>query len=146
RGDGRVIELTRPNGERINISAELGEGYDAPLGTSHLVYVVRDRHGYSPSCPGFDVPVVDRTPPVVTGCPPSLTLEATGPGGAHATCPPPTAVDAVDGTLALPDALPIWRGDGRVIELTRPNGERINISAELGEGYDAPLGTSHLVY
>jgi alkaline phosphatase len=43
----------------------------------------------------------DTTPPLISGVPANLTLEATGPAGALATWPAPAATDLVDGTTAV---------------------------------------------
>ena len=43
----------------------------------------------------------DATRPVLSGIPAGQTLEATGPGGAHASFATPTATDAVDGALPV---------------------------------------------
>jgi putative cell wall-binding protein len=46
-------------------------------------------------------PPVDVTPPVFSGVPDDVTVEATGPSGAIVTYTPPTATDLVDGTVAV---------------------------------------------
>jgi hypothetical protein len=59
-----------------------------------------DAHGNS-SQTHFTVRVQDTTPPVISGTPGNMVLEATGPGGAVATWPPPTAQDIVDGSVSV---------------------------------------------
>ena len=151
-----VVEATSASGQSVMLGTATASDLfgatasnNAPatfdLGTTTVTWTATDAHGLTATATQH-VTVVDTTAPVVTGCPSSLTLEATGPNGALATWTPPRAIDAVDGEIDDAYISQPGRGDGRVIELTRPNGERINISAELGRGYQAPLGTSHLVY
>src|SRR4029077_11721765 len=49
----------------------------------------------------FEVLVTDATPPVVSGAPSTVTVEATGAAGAVATWAAPTAVDIVDGLVTV---------------------------------------------
>jgi hypothetical protein len=43
------------------------------------------------------VTLVDQTPPVLSGVPPSVQVEANGPDGSVSTYATPTAIDNVDG-------------------------------------------------
>jgi uncharacterized repeat protein (TIGR01451 family) len=49
----------------------------------------------------FPVTVVDTTAPVISGVPSAITVEATGPAGASVLYASPTALDAVDGSVAV---------------------------------------------
>ncbi len=62
-----------------------------PFGTTSVTVTAKDAAGNT-STATFTVTVVDTTPPVITA--PNVTVEATGPTGAHATYAP-TATDAV---------------------------------------------------
>jgi HYR domain len=52
------------------------------------------------------VAFVDQTPPVLSGVPPSVQIEANGPSGSVSTYSTPTAVDAVDGPIATVTCAP----------------------------------------
>jgi hypothetical protein len=73
-------------------------GSTFPLGTTTGHCTSSDLHGNT-SNKDFTVNVVDTTPPDISNMPANMVKEATGPAGAPASWPPPTAVDIVDGTV-----------------------------------------------
>jgi ELWxxDGT repeat protein len=64
-----------------------------PLGTTRVTVTATDSAGNSATC-GFDVTVVDTTPPTLA-CPANLTAEATSALGANVSWPPVPAEDTV---------------------------------------------------
>ena len=71
-----------------------------PAGTTPVTLTATDPGGAAGSC-AASVMVIDVTPPTIGGMPPNMTVEATGPNGAAAAWPAPTATDNVDGTDAV---------------------------------------------
>src|SRR6202035_3556593 len=70
-----------------------------PLGPTTVTCTSHDAAGNTASST-FTVLVRDTTPPTIAAHP-TLTVEATGPTGSTVTYTPPTANDAVDGTVAV---------------------------------------------
>jgi hypothetical protein len=68
------------------------------FGTTHVECSAVDGRGNRASA-GFDVVVQDTTPPVISGVPSVLIVEATSAAGATTTWSAPTAVDVVDGSV-----------------------------------------------
>jgi len=67
----------------VTVSFDPPSGREFPLGTTPLVATVADAAG-NVARRGFQITVLDRTPPTLT-VPANLTIEATGPAGAAAT-------------------------------------------------------------
>ena len=76
-----------------------------PLGTNTVTCTASDTRG-NVGTGSFAITVRDTTAPVVSGLPPGISLEATGPTGAVATWLLPTASDIVDGPIATVTCLP----------------------------------------
>ena len=66
-----------------------------PLGTTPVTCVATDAHGNA-STQMFSVVVQDTTPPLLSGVPSGITMEATSAAGAVVTWATPTASDFVD--------------------------------------------------
>jgi HYR domain/HYDIN/CFA65/VesB-like, Ig-like domain len=86
--DGQVPAACRPT-----------SGSRFPLGTTRISCAASDRSGNTAS-DGFTITVRDTKPPTVT-VPGDVTVEATGPDGATAEYPQPTASDRVDGPVPV---------------------------------------------
>ena len=84
----------------VAVTCAPASGSTFPLGSTNVVCSAADAHG-NKSSKQFSVTVQDTTPPVITGMPANLTLEATGSSGAVATWPAPAANDLVDGAVAV---------------------------------------------
>jgi hypothetical protein len=78
-------------------SCSPASGATFALGPTTVNCTASDSHGNSSSA-GFTVTVQDTTPPSLSGVPGDMTIAATGPSGAVATFPSPTASDSVDST------------------------------------------------
>jgi len=78
-----------------DVSCSPESGTPFPLGSTPVSCTATDASGNASSA-GFDVQVVDTTPPALLDVPPNMTLEATGPSGAVVAWAGPTASDAVD--------------------------------------------------
>jgi hypothetical protein len=66
-----------------------------PVGRTPVTCIARDASGNSAST-SFTVTIVDTTPPTFAGAPSSITLEASGPGGAVVSYTVPAASDIAD--------------------------------------------------
>ncbi|HVL86561.1 MAG TPA: HYR domain-containing protein, partial [Candidatus Thermoplasmatota archaeon] len=75
-------------------------GSEFPLGSTLVTCRATDNAGNTVSGT-FTVTVRDTTKPILSGVPASVTLEATGPGGAAHAWEGPTAVDVVGGALSV---------------------------------------------
>jgi hypothetical protein len=71
------------------------------LGEHTLLATARDNAGNEATDESVTYTVVDGTGPVISGMPADDTIEATGPGGATHSWTAPTAVDDVDGSVAV---------------------------------------------
>jgi hypothetical protein len=90
-----IVDITVP------VSCTPVSGSTFPLdATTTVTCTATDAH-FNTSHASFTVTVVDTTPPVISGTPANMVLEATGPGGAVATWPTPTAQDIVDGSVTV---------------------------------------------
>jgi hypothetical protein len=104
-----TVEATGPSGATVSFTATAEDLVDGaitptctpasggtfPLGTTNVVCTATDNAGNTGSA-DFDITVQDTTPPVISNMPANMLLEATGPAGAVATWPSPTAFDLVD--------------------------------------------------
>jgi HYR domain len=77
------------------------------VGSTLVTCTATDSSGNTASA-SFHVVVVflDQTPPVLSGVPPSVQIEANGPNGSVSTYSTPTAVDNVDGPIASVSCAP----------------------------------------
>ncbi|RYG23438.1 HYR domain-containing protein [bacterium] len=82
--------------ENPSVTYSKNPGTTFPVGTTTVTVTAKDASG-NKSTKSFDVEVQDTTAPAVT-TPGSITLEATGPGGAVATFAT-SATDIVDGSV-----------------------------------------------
>ncbi|MGI9102795.1 MAG: HYR domain-containing protein [Terriglobales bacterium] len=87
--DGNVVVMCTP-----------ASGTQFPLGSTTVHCSATDAAGNQASGT-FSITIRDTTPPTISGVPANMTLEATGPSGAAATWPMPTAVDLVDGAVPV---------------------------------------------
>ncbi len=71
-----------------------------PLGSTAVRCAATDSGGAT-ATGSFTVTVNDESGPVFSGVPDAITAEATGPGGVTVNWPSPTAIDAVDGAVAV---------------------------------------------
>jgi hypothetical protein len=85
-----------PNGQ-LDPSCSPASGSQFPLGTTTVSCSAADLAGNSGSA-SFKVTVQDTTPPRISSVG-DISTEATGPNGAAAGYTPPTATDAVDGSV-----------------------------------------------
>jgi hypothetical protein len=87
--DGSVaVSCSRPSGDTF------------PVGTTQVTCSASDARGNT-TTGSFDVTVRDTTAPAISNVPSHMVLEATGPAGAAASWPAPTATDIVDGAVAV---------------------------------------------
>jgi hypothetical protein len=107
-------EATGPSGAVVTFSAsasDLVSGSLAPscsptsgstfaFGSATVTCSATDSHGNTGSAT-FTVTVQDTTPPVLTGVPAPILVEADGPLGSRATFTNPTASDVVDGGVPV---------------------------------------------
>jgi hypothetical protein len=84
----------------VSVNCAPASGSTFALGSTNVVCSAADAHGNS-SSKQFSVSVQDTTPPVMTGIPANLTVEATGASGAVVSWPSPTATDVVDGLVPV---------------------------------------------
>ena len=111
--------LTRPadgTGKAAVSAAEVGAGSSDPendqltlslspagpysVGTTIVTLTATDSGGASSTCSAA-ITVIDVTPPVISGVPANIMVEAAGPSGAAASWTAPTAADNVDGTITV---------------------------------------------
>ena len=109
-----TVEATGPGGATVSFTATATDDHDPaqvvtavppsgsmfPLGTTNVLVTATDTAGNS-TTGTFNVTVRDTTPPVISGVPSNMTVEATGPSGEVVTWPAPTASDLVDGVVAV---------------------------------------------
>ena len=84
----------------------VASGNTFALGNTTVTCNASDSAGNAATASTFVVHVIDSTPPVITGTPANMTLEATGPAGAAAAWVAPNASDTVDGSVAV-NCLPV---------------------------------------
>jgi hypothetical protein len=103
-GSGAVVTYAASALDDIDPSPRLTctppSGSTFSLGSTLVNCTATDASGNS-SNRTFTVTVVDTVGPVMNNLPPNLVLEATGPAGAVATWPFPTASDAVEGVVSV---------------------------------------------
>jgi hypothetical protein len=87
--DGAVVVVCSPS-----------SGSSFPIGTTTVNCSAQDAQSNSASG-AFHVTVVDQTPPTLSNVPANIHVEANGPAGSVANFSPPTAIDDVDGLIAL---------------------------------------------
>lgn len=102
---GAVVTWSGPTandlvGGTVAVICAPSSGSVFPLGSTTVSCSATDGHGNS-SSGKFTVMVRDTTPPVISGLPSNLILEATAPSGAIATWTSPTASDVVDGSVPV---------------------------------------------
>jgi hypothetical protein len=102
---GAVASWPSPNATdlvdgTVPVTCVPASGSTFALGQTVVTCSATDAHGNSAS-QTFKVIVKDTTPPVISGIPANLTLEATAPSGAVASWPLPNATDLVDGTVPV---------------------------------------------
>jgi hypothetical protein len=95
-GDTLTYTWTSPFGTASGVSPMV----TVPLGTNTITLSVDDGHGLTASAT-TNVTVHDTTPPLLSGTPADMVLEATNPVGAVASWASPTAADLVDGAVAV---------------------------------------------
>jgi hypothetical protein len=84
----------------VAVDCSPSSGSSFPLGTTTVHCSATDAHGNS--APGtFRVTVEDQTPPVLSNVPAAVLVEANGPSGSVVNFSTPTAIDDVDGPIAL---------------------------------------------
>lgn len=103
---GAVAEWPPVSGEdavagTIAATCEPGSGSAFPLDIDTAVTCTAVDPSGNAGSDGFLVRVSDTTPPAIEGAPGSIMLEATGPAGARADWPAPSASDLVDGATAV---------------------------------------------
>jgi hypothetical protein len=81
----------------VTVNTNYAPGSTFPLGTTTVSYQFSDKKGNKRTC-NFNVTVqnscaIETVPPVITGCPANITVDATGLNGATASWTPPTATD-----------------------------------------------------
>lgn len=84
----------------VPVSCSPGPGAVFPLGTTSVGCTASDQAGNTVTR-GFDVVVVDSTPPLLSAVPGDLVVPASGPAGAQVGYATPTASDLVDGALPV---------------------------------------------
>ncbi|MBI4322298.1 MAG: HYR domain-containing protein [Chloroflexi bacterium] len=82
------------------VTCSPASGSTFPLGTTTVSCSASDLAGNTSSS-SFTVTVQDTAPPVISGIPANITVEATGASGAIANWPAPTASDVVDGNRTV---------------------------------------------
>jgi hypothetical protein len=92
---GWSISVSDPD-DAASFSCSPASGSTFALGTTTVNCTASDTHGNTATA-SFTVTVVDTTPPALSNVPASVTLEASGPGGAVAAYTAPSATDLVDG-------------------------------------------------
>ena len=100
---GAVATYTAPTaGDKVDgsvaVACEPASGSTFPLGTTTVECSATDAAGNTGK-DSFTVTVRDSSPPVFSGVPSDITLEATGPAGAKASWVDPTSTDRVDGAV-----------------------------------------------
>ena len=99
------------DGTQLNATANVPGtfAYDPPAGTvlgvgTHTLsttFTPDDQIAYTTATASVSITVRDLTPPVIAGTPDDFTVPASGPGGAVASYPTPTATDLVDGAVPV---------------------------------------------
>ena len=102
---GATVAYTDPTAsDLVDGSVAVGcvpaSGSTFPLGTTPVTCTASDTAG-NIAADGFNVTVVDTTPPSITGTPSDMTVEATDASGAAVPYIDPTASDLVDGPVAV---------------------------------------------
>ncbi|MDX2043801.1 MAG: HYR domain-containing protein [Acidobacteriota bacterium] len=119
-----TYEATGPNGRQVNLLATASDPDNDPLsyqwfnfqtqiatvltpqvtlpiGTHSLFLTATDSKGLSTSSSAFAVIVRDSTPPVISGVPADITIQATATEGIVVNYTLPTALDQVDGVVGV---------------------------------------------
>lgn len=103
---GATVNYTVPTAtdnvdSTVSVNCDPALGSTFPLGGATVTCNASDATG-NPAIPViFIVTVQDTTPPVISGTPADFTVEATSPTGATVIYVNPTAVDDVDGSIAV---------------------------------------------
>jgi sugar lactone lactonase YvrE len=106
---GAVVTFASPTASDnvdgpVPVSCSPASGSTFPIGTTTVTCTATDAAGNT-STATFTVTVnpsaVDTTPPVISGVPADITVDAAGASGAVVTFSSPTATDDVDGALAV---------------------------------------------
>ena len=102
---GAVASWTSPTASdlvagAVSVDCIPASGSTFPLGSTTVICSATDAHA-NKSSKQFSVTGQDTTPPVISGMPANMTLEASGPSGAVASWASPTASDLVDGAVSV---------------------------------------------
>jgi hypothetical protein len=84
----------------LPVTCSPGSGTTFPIGRTNVTCTATDSHRNVASA-SFSVTVRDTTPPVLTGVPTGLVLDAVSLSGAIASWAPPKAVDKVNGAVPV---------------------------------------------
>jgi hypothetical protein len=102
---GAVATYTLPTANdlvsgAVSVNCSPTSGSTFALGNTNVGCLATDGYGNTAGA-SFTVVVRDTTPPVFSGVPSTIILEATSPSGAVATYTKPNATDIVDGTTVV---------------------------------------------
>ena len=89
----------------VTPSCSPASGSSFPIGVTTVNCSANDGHGNTANG-SFTVTISDTTAPVISGFSDRLTVEANGPTGSIVNYPTPTAIDAVDGPVAIVPCAP----------------------------------------
>src|SRR5262249_59953133 len=81
-------------------------GATVPLGDTTVTCNAADAHGNHATPQAFKVTVRDTTGPAFSGIQPQLIIEANGPSGSKVNFPAISAIDLVDGPIAIVSCSP----------------------------------------
>jgi hypothetical protein len=102
---GTVVAYTMPTANDavdgvVAVSCSPASGSMFPLGITTVTCGASDKAGNNASS-SFTITIKDNTPPVISGTPSNIVSEATSATGAAVSYNSPTAIDAVDGAVAV---------------------------------------------
>jgi Ca2+-binding RTX toxin-like protein len=97
--EGNVLTQDGIGGD-IAIICSPSSGSTFPIGGTVVVCTATDEADNTATA-SFTVTVADTTSPVISGVPADITVEATSSSGATVSYTPPTATDAVDGSVPV---------------------------------------------